>query len=102
MILEKFSMNRKSALVTGSSRGRGCRGAIRLAEAGTNLAIDLSGDVPKVTQQKLRAVGADRFAVAGDVSDASVCLQLWNRGYTILEPSMFWSTMPESFGAPRH
>lgn len=73
-------MKRKTALVTGSSRGLGAGVAIRLAEAGANLAIHGSGGVPKVTQQKLRAVGADPFAVVGDVSDGSVCLRLMEQG----------------------
>ena len=49
-------MKRKAALVTGSSRGLGAGVAIALAEAGVNVAIHASGDVPKIAQQKLRAV----------------------------------------------
>ena len=73
MILEKFGLKGKTALVTGSSRGLGAGIAMALAEAGANVAIHGSSKVPEVTQQALRKMGANQFAVVGDVSDASVC-----------------------------
>ena len=39
MILDKFSLKGKTALVTGSSRGLGAAIAVALAEAGANIAI---------------------------------------------------------------
>jgi 2-dehydro-3-deoxy-D-gluconate 5-dehydrogenase len=73
VILEKFGLKGKSALVTGSSRGLGAGIAMALAEAGANVAIHGSSKVPEVTQQALGKIGANQFAVVGDVSDASVC-----------------------------
>ena len=73
MILEKFSLKGKTALVTGSSRGLGAGIALALAEAGANVAIHGSRRPPEITQQILSKIGANQFAVAGDVSDASVC-----------------------------
>lgn len=73
MILEKFGLKGKTALVTGSSRGLGAGIAMALAEAGANVAIHGSSKVPEVTQQALGKIGANQFAVVGDVSDASVC-----------------------------
>jgi 2-deoxy-D-gluconate 3-dehydrogenase len=73
VILERFSLKGKAALVTGSSRGLGAGIAMALAEAGANVAIHGSRTVPEVTQQMLSKVGANQFAVVGDVSDASVC-----------------------------
>jgi 2-deoxy-D-gluconate 3-dehydrogenase len=73
VILEKFGLKGKTALVTGSSRGLGAGIAMALAEAGANVAIHGSSNVPEVTQQALRKIGANQFAVVGDVSDASVC-----------------------------
>ncbi len=73
MILEKFSLKGKNALVTGSSRGLGAGIAMALAEAGANVAIHGSRRPPEATQQMLSKIGANQFAVVGDVSDASVC-----------------------------
>jgi len=73
VILEKFALKGKTALVTGSSRGLGAGIAMALAEAGANVAIHGSSKVPEVTQQGLRKIGANPFAVVGDVGDASVC-----------------------------
>ena len=72
MILEKFSLKGKTALVTGSSRGLGAGIAMALAEAGANVTVHGSRAVPETTQQMLDAIGANHFAVVGDVSDASV------------------------------
>ncbi len=76
MILEKFGLKGKTALVTGSSRGLGAGISVALAEAGANVAIHGSHAAPESTQQMLRKLGADSLAVIGDVSDASVCSRL--------------------------
>ncbi len=76
MILEKFSLKGKTALVTGSSRGLGAGIAMALAEMGANIAIHGSRAVPESTRQMLSSAGANPFAVVGDVSDASMCEQL--------------------------
>ena len=76
MILERFSLKGKTALVTGSSRGLGAGIALALAEAGASVAIHGSRTVPEVTQQMLGKIGANHFAVVGDVGDASVCALL--------------------------
>jgi 2-dehydro-3-deoxy-D-gluconate 5-dehydrogenase len=76
LILERFSLKGKTALVTGSSRGLGAGIAVALAEAGARIAIHGSRAVPEATQQLLTGMGADHFAVVGDVSDNSVCLRL--------------------------
>jgi 2-deoxy-D-gluconate 3-dehydrogenase len=76
VILERFSLKGKTALVTGSSRGLGSGIAMALAEAGASVAIHGARTVPEATQQMLSKVGANQFAVVGDVSDASVCSQL--------------------------
>lgn len=76
MILERFSLKGKTALVTGSSRGLGAGIAMALAEAGANVAIHGSRAVPEITQKLLSEAGANQFAVVGDVSDPSVCERL--------------------------
>ncbi len=75
-MLERFSLKGKTALVTGSSRGLGAGIALALAEAGANVAIHGSHAQPESTGQMLSKMGADPFAVVGDVSDASVCSRL--------------------------
>jgi 2-dehydro-3-deoxy-D-gluconate 5-dehydrogenase len=76
VILERFSLKGKTALVTGSSRGLGAGIAMALAEAGANVAIHGSRRPPEVMQQMLSKMGAKHFAVVGDVSDALVCALL--------------------------
>jgi 2-deoxy-D-gluconate 3-dehydrogenase len=73
VILEKFSLKGKTALVTGSSRGLGAGIAVALADAGANVAVHGSRSFPEATLQMLNKVGAYQLAVVGDVSDASVC-----------------------------
>jgi 2-deoxy-D-gluconate 3-dehydrogenase len=76
LILEKFSLKGKTALVTGSSRGLGAGIAMALAEAGANVVLHGSRAVPEATRQKLGETGANLFAVAGDVADTEVCARL--------------------------
>jgi 2-deoxy-D-gluconate 3-dehydrogenase len=73
VILERFSLKGKTALVTGSSRGLGAGIAIALAEAGARVAIHGSHTAPKDTQQMLSKMAANHFALVGDVSDDAVC-----------------------------
>jgi len=76
LILDKFSLQGKTALVTGSSRGLGAAIAIALAEAGANIAIHGSKAIPEATQQRLKAMGAKQIALVGDVADADACARL--------------------------
>ena len=76
MILDRFSLKGKTALVTGSSRGLGAAIAIALAEAGANVAVHGSGAPAEATRSK---IGGNALALAGDVADAEVCAQLVDR-----------------------
>lgn len=69
--LDKFSLKDKIAFVTGSSRGLGAGIAMALAEAGASVAVHGSRAVPEATQQMLSNMGANHFAVVGDLSDPS-------------------------------
>ena len=62
-----------TALVTGSDRGIGKGIAIELARAGCRVAINYyrEPDFANSTVAELQAMGADAFAVQGDVSDAA-------------------------------
>lgn len=73
MILDKFSLAGKSALVTGASRGLGQRIAIALAEAGADVACHsredggAGGAIAAIT-----ALGHTAVSVVGDMADADV------------------------------
>ncbi|MGA3009318.1 MAG: 2-dehydro-3-deoxy-D-gluconate 5-dehydrogenase KduD [Terracidiphilus sp.] len=76
MILERFSLKGKAALVTGSSRGLGAAIALALAEAGANVAVHGSRAVPQGTRDLVNKTGRESLALVGDVSDAAVCVSL--------------------------
>jgi 2-deoxy-D-gluconate 3-dehydrogenase len=76
LILEKFNLTGKIALVTGSSRGLGAGIALALAEAGASVAVHGSVDAPKGTQKLVEQTGSACSALAGDVGDAAVCARL--------------------------
>jgi len=76
MILERFSLKGKSALVTGSSRGLGAAIALALAETGANVAVHGSRAVPQATLDFVKKAGSESLALVGDVSDAAVCISL--------------------------
>jgi len=76
MILERFSLKGKTALVTGSSRGLGAAIALALAETGANVAVHGSRAVPQATLDFVKKAGSESLALVGDVSDAAVCISL--------------------------
>jgi 2-dehydro-3-deoxy-D-gluconate 5-dehydrogenase len=76
MILDKFKLSGKTALVTGSSRGLGAGIALAFAQAGANVAVHGAATAPKATQHKLEALGVQSIALAGDVGEAAVCTRL--------------------------
>jgi 2-deoxy-D-gluconate 3-dehydrogenase len=76
LILEKFTLKDKVALVTGSSRGLGAAIAIALAEAGAKVALHGSAHAPAATQKRVAKTGHECIALAGDVGDAQVCARL--------------------------
>ncbi len=76
MILDRFSLHGKNALVTGSSRGLGAAIAVAFAQAGANVAVHGSAAAPSSTQQKVEAAGAKSLALVGDVGQREVCARL--------------------------
>jgi 2-deoxy-D-gluconate 3-dehydrogenase len=70
MILDRFSLAGKSALVTGASRGLGQRIAIALAEAGADVAChsrDEGGAADAI--EAVTALGRKAVSVVGDMAD---------------------------------
>ncbi len=76
MIMERFSLKGKTALVTGSSRGLGAEIAVALAEAGASVAVHGSRSAPEATKNLVSKAGRESLALVGDVSDAAVCVSL--------------------------
>jgi len=76
VILDRFSLKGKSALVTGSSRGLGAGIALALAEAGANLALHGSKAVPAEISKSIALTGVEQISLIGDVSQADVCFSL--------------------------
>ncbi len=76
MILDRFSLKGKTALVTGSSRGLGAGIALALAQAGAQVALHGSQAVPAATTARIAQTGVKHIALVGDVSKAEVCSRL--------------------------
>lgn len=70
MILERFRLDGKVAVVTGAGRGLGAASALALAEAGADVVIAARtpGDLDTVAEQ-IRAFGRSAEVVVADLSD---------------------------------
>ncbi|HZH35220.1 MAG TPA: 2-dehydro-3-deoxy-D-gluconate 5-dehydrogenase KduD [Pyrinomonadaceae bacterium] len=73
MILDKFKLDGKTALVTGASTGLGQAMAIALAQAGADVVCHghLAGEADE-TCALIEKLGRKTFAVTGDMSDKNV------------------------------
>lgn len=67
MILDKFSLNGKVAIVTGASRGLGEGMALALAEAGADVAVVSSSDKVNEITAKIKALGRKSLAIQADL-----------------------------------
>jgi len=68
MILDKFSLAGKTAIVTGASRGLGQGMALGLAEAGANVVVVASGSKINETAEQITALGRKSLAIQADLT----------------------------------
>jgi 2-dehydro-3-deoxygluconokinase len=77
VILEKFSLNGRNALVTGSRTGLGAAIAIALGEAGANVVVHgRSTTGMDDVCAAIRAAGSNAMTAVGDVRDQETCYRL--------------------------
>jgi 2-dehydro-3-deoxy-D-gluconate 5-dehydrogenase len=76
LILNKFELNGKNALVTGSDKGLGAAIAVALAQAGANVVIHGRTSDPKDVCGQIRALGRKSVFIAGDLAEPDVPSQL--------------------------
>jgi 2-deoxy-D-gluconate 3-dehydrogenase len=72
MILDKFRLDDKVALVTGASTGLGAGLAVALAEAGAHVVAHGNSRPPDATCELVRRTGRRSLAIRGDLSDKTV------------------------------
>jgi 2-dehydro-3-deoxy-D-gluconate 5-dehydrogenase len=68
MILDRFRLDGKAALVTGASAGLGAAIAVALAEAGADVACHGNTRAPEATCERVASAGRQSLAVTGDLS----------------------------------
>jgi len=71
MILDKFNLSGKVAIVTGSSTGLGEGMAYGLAEAGADIVGVYNNDLPE-NQKKIEALGRRFLGIQADLSNISL------------------------------
>jgi 2-deoxy-D-gluconate 3-dehydrogenase len=77
VILEKFSLKGRNALVTGSRTGLGAAIAVALGEAGANVVVHgrSTAGIDDVCAA-IRAAGSNAMTAVGDVRDEETCFRL--------------------------
>ncbi len=80
MILDRFSLKGRNALVTGSRTGLGAGIALGLAQAGANVVVNGSqAEGIEDVCEELRAYGVRAVAAVADLADARACFGLVER-----------------------
>ena len=80
-----MSLQGKTALVTGSSRGIGKAIAFALAKAGCNIILNCSKSSDELvkTQNELKDMGYFSFSYLADVSDFEQCKEMFDKIYSL-------------------
>ncbi len=76
MILDRFKLDGKVALVTGASAGLGAAIAVALAQAGANVVAHGNSREPDPTCELIKRAGRRTLALRGDLVDKTVPQQL--------------------------
>jgi 2-deoxy-D-gluconate 3-dehydrogenase len=76
MILDKFRLDDKVALVTGAATGLGAAIAVALAEAGAHVVVHGNTRTPEATGELIKGLGRRTLAVRGDLGDKATPAQL--------------------------
>jgi len=79
MILDRFRLDGRVALVTGSSAGLGAAIAVALAEAGADVATHGNSRGADATAERVRALGRRTLSLRGNLADAAVPSELVER-----------------------
>ena len=79
MILDKFRLDGRAALVTGASAGLGAAIAAALAEAGADVACHGNSRSPDATCGRVRAAGRRSLSVVGDLAEKGTPHELISR-----------------------
>ena len=100
MILDKFKLNGKIAIVTGASRGLGQGMAIGLAEAGADVALVASSSTD-ATAEKIRSLGRRACQIKADLLDPKIIPHIVNTTVKELGGIDILSTTPAPSAARR-
>lgn len=76
MILDRFRLDDRVALVTGASAGLGAAIAVALAEAGAHVAAHGNSRTPEATCELIKGTGRRALALRGDLADSQMPQQL--------------------------
>jgi len=79
MLLDKFKLDNRIALVTGAATGLGAAIAIALAEAGADVACHGNTRSPEATCKSITDIGRAAFAVTGDLSQPQTANELFKK-----------------------
>ena len=89
-ILDKFRLDGKLALVTGSATGLGAAIAIALAEAGASVACHGNRRPAEETSEKIRSLGHASRSFAADLSHRTARIRCMKRCWEPWAYRMSW------------